>query len=35
MSVGSGSDFQKVPDPVLDPTFLLNKYDFKGPQMAF
>jgi hypothetical protein len=33
MSSGSGSKFQKV--PVLDPTFFLNKYEFKGPKMAF
>jgi hypothetical protein len=32
---GSGSNFQKVPDPVSDPTFFLKKYDFKGPKMAF
>jgi hypothetical protein len=37
MSSGSGSrsNFQKVPDPVSDPTFFLKKYDFKGPKMAF
>jgi hypothetical protein len=33
--MSSGSDFQKVPDPVPDPTFFLKKYDFKGPKMAF
>jgi hypothetical protein len=32
-SMSSGSYFQKV--PVLDPTFFLTKYDFKGPKMAF
>jgi hypothetical protein len=39
---GSGSDFsgsrinfQNVPDPVSDPNFFLEKYDFKGPKMAF
>jgi hypothetical protein len=34
---GSGSTihFQKVPDPVSDPAFFLEKYDFKGPKMAF
>jgi hypothetical protein len=35
MSSGSGSYFQKDPDPVLDPAFFLKKYDFKGPKMAF
>jgi hypothetical protein len=33
MSYGSVSYFQKV--PVSDPTFILTKYDFKGPKMAF
>jgi hypothetical protein len=32
---GSGSNFQKVPDPVSDPAFFLKKYGFKGPKMAF
>jgi hypothetical protein len=31
---GSGSDFQKVTDPVSDPTSFLNKYDFNGPTMT-
>jgi hypothetical protein len=35
MSFESGSDFQKVPDPNLNPTFFLKKYDFKGPKKAF
>jgi hypothetical protein len=39
MSFGSGSDFQKVPDLVLDPTLIimlfLKKYYFKGPEMAW
>jgi hypothetical protein len=37
MSSGSGSrsDFQKIPDPVSDPTFFLKKYDFAFPKMAF
>jgi hypothetical protein len=35
MSSGSGFNFQKVPDPVSDPTFFLKKCDFKGPKMAF
>jgi hypothetical protein len=35
MSSGSGSNFQKVPDPVSDKTFFLKKDDFKGPKMAF
>jgi hypothetical protein len=35
MSSGSGSDFQKVSDPVSDPTFFLKKYDFKGPKIEF
>jgi hypothetical protein len=35
MSSVSGSNFQKVPDSVSDPTFFLKKYDFKGPEMAF
>jgi hypothetical protein len=34
MSSGSGSDFQKVPEPVSDPTFFLKKYDVKGLKMA-
>jgi hypothetical protein len=35
MSSGSGSYFQKVPDPVSDPTFFLKKHYFNGPKMAF
>jgi hypothetical protein len=35
MSSGSGSKFQKVPDPVSDPTFSRKKYDFKCPKIAF
>jgi hypothetical protein len=35
MSSGSGSNFQKVPDPLSDPTFFLKKYDFKGSKMTF
>jgi hypothetical protein len=35
MSSGSGSNFQKVPDPVSDPTFFLKKYDFRGPKRHF
>jgi hypothetical protein len=34
MSSRSGSNFQKVPVPVSDPTFFLKKYDFKGPKMG-
>jgi hypothetical protein len=33
LSSGPGSYFTKV--PVSHPTFLLKKYDFKGPKMAF
>jgi hypothetical protein len=33
MSSRAGSYFQKV--PAANPTFLLTKYDFKGPKMAF
>jgi hypothetical protein len=35
MSFRSGSEFQKVPDPVSDPTFFLKKYDFKGPTYRY
>jgi hypothetical protein len=33
--MSSGSNFQKVPDPVSDPTFFLKEYGFKGHKMAF
>jgi hypothetical protein len=35
VSSGSGYNFQKVPDPVSDLTFFLDKYVFEGPKLAF
>jgi hypothetical protein len=35
MCSGSGSDSQKVPDPVLNPTIFLKKAAFKGLKLAF